>query len=227
MINVLIVFAFLAAIVNEIAEQKDKRIIVYIAKPAVMVFLLAWLYFYAGVGGALIYFALGIIFSLGGDIFLMLPNMDKWFLPGLVSFLVAHVFYTVGLNYTIPPLNIFGIFLAISIALFVAQIYRRLAAGLRAMGKDRLRFPVLIYSIVISLMWLSALQTIFDINWKTNASLLVSLGATLFVASDIVLAWFKFVGPIKYGRLINLTCYHLGQILLIVGAGLQFSIIPI
>jgi uncharacterized membrane protein YhhN len=62
-----------------------------------------------------------------------------------------------------------------------------------------------------------------DINWKTNASLLVSLGSTLFVASDIVLAWFKFVGPIKYGRLINLTCYHLGQILLIVGAGLQFG----
>lgn len=223
MINLLIVFAFLAAVVNEIAEQKDKRTIVYIAKPTVMVFLLAWLYFYAGFDGALLYFALGIIFSLGGDILLMLPNVDKWFLPGLVSFLVAHVFYTIGFNYVLPELNIFGIFLAISIALFVARIYRRLAEGLRASGRDRLRLPVLIYSIVISLMWLSALQTIFDINWKTNASLLVSIGATLFVASDIVLAWFKFVGLIKHGRLINLTCYHLGQILLIVGAGLQFG----
>jgi uncharacterized membrane protein YhhN len=223
MTNLLIVFALLAAIINLIAEQKDKRIIVYNAKPAVMVSLLAWLYFYAGFDGALLYFALGIIFSLGGDILLMLPNMDRWFLPGLVFFLVAHIFYTVGFNFVVPPLNVFGIFLAISIALFVAQIYKRLAAGLHAMGKDRLRFPVLIYSVVISLMWLSALQTIFDINWKTNASLLVSLGATLFVTSDIVLAWFKFVGPIKYGRLINLTCYHLGQILLIVGAGLQFG----
>jgi uncharacterized membrane protein YhhN len=223
MTNLLLAFAFIAAIVNEIAEQKDKRIVVYIAKPAVMVFLLAWLYFYAGFDGALLYFALGILFSLGGDVFLMLPNMDRWFLPGLVSFLVAHVFYTVGFNFVVPPLNVFGIFLAISIALFVAQIYKRLAAGLHAMGKDRLRFPVLIYSVVISLMWLSALQTIFDINWKTNASLLVSIGATLFVTSDIVLAWFKFVGPIKYGRLINLTCYHLGQILLIVGAGVQFG----
>jgi uncharacterized membrane protein YhhN len=223
MINLLIVFAFLAAIVNEIAEQKDKRIIVYIAKPAVMVLLLAWLYFYAGFDGALIYFALGILFSLGGDIFLMLPDMDRWFLPGLVSFLVAHVFYTIGFNYVLPALNVFGVFLAISIALFVAQIYRRLAAGLHTKGLDRLRMPVLIYSIVISLMWLSALQTIFDINWKTNASVLVSLGATLFVASDIVLAWNRFVNPIKHGRLINLTCYHLGQILLIVGAGLQFG----
>jgi uncharacterized membrane protein YhhN len=223
MTNLLLALAALAAVVNLIAEQKENRTLVYIAKPVVMVFLLAWLYFYAGLDGPLLYFALGILFSLGGDVFLMLPDMDRWFVPGLVSFLVAHVFYTIGLNYTLPPLNVFGIFLAISIALFVAQIYRRLAAGLRASGKDRLRFPVLIYSVVISLMWLSALQTIFDPNWTTNASLWVSLGATLFVASDIVLAWFKFVGPIKYGRLINLTCYHLGQILLIVGAGLQFG----
>ncbi len=223
MTNFLIVFAVLAAIVNEIAEQKGKRIVVYIAKPAVMVFLLAWLYFFAGLDGPLIYFALGILFSLGGDVFLMLPNMDRWFVFGLASFLIGHIFYTVGLNYSIPPLNVFGIFLAISIALFVAQVYKRLAAGLHAKGKDRLRFPVLIYSIVISLMWLSALQTIFDVNWKTNASLLVSIGATLFVTSDIVLAWFRFVSPIKYGRMINLTCYHLGQILLIVGAGLQFG----
>jgi uncharacterized membrane protein YhhN len=223
MTNLLLALAILAAVINEIAEELNKKTLVYIAKPAVMVFLLAWLYFYAGVSGPLLYFALGILFSLGGDVFLMLPDMDRWFLPGLVSFLVAHIFYTIGFNFVIPPLNLFGIFLAISIALFVAQIYRRLAAGLHASGKDRLRIPVLIYSVVISLMWLSALQTIFDVSWKTNASLLVSIGATLFVASDIVLAWFKFVGPIKYGRLINLTCYHLGQILLIVGAGSQFG----
>lgn len=223
MINLLIVFAFLSALINEIAEYKGNRTVVYFAKPAVMLSLLAWLYFYAGLDGPLLYFALGIIFSLGGDVFLMLPNMDRWFVFGLASFLIGHVFYTIGFNYVLPPLNFFGVLLAISIALFVARIYRRLAEGLHAQGKDRLRLPVLIYSIVISLMWLSALQTIFDINWKTNASLLVSIGATLFVASDIVLAWFRFVGPIKNGRLINLTCYHFGQILLIIGAGVQFG----
>jgi len=223
MTNILLALAFLAAIVNEIAEYKNNRRVVYFAKPAVMVFLFSWLYLYSGLNGPLIYFGIGIIFSLGGDVFLMLPNMDRWFLPALVLFLLAHVLYTVGLNFVIPPLNVFGVFLAISIALFVAQIYRRLSTGLHAKGLERLRIPVLVYSIVISLMWLSALQTIFDVNWKTNASLLVSIGATLFVASDIVLAWFKFVGPIKYGRMINLSCYHLGQILLIVGAGLQFG----
>jgi hypothetical protein len=41
MTNFLLVLAVLAAVVNEIADQKEKRTIVYIAKPAVMVFLLA------------------------------------------------------------------------------------------------------------------------------------------------------------------------------------------
>jgi uncharacterized membrane protein YhhN len=223
MIYLLLALAFLAAIVNEIAEYKNRRKLVYVAKPAVMVFLFAWLAASAGLSGALLFFGLGILFSMGGDIFLMLPDDKKWFLPGLVSFLLAHVFYIIGLNYVIPSLNVFGIFLAISIALFVAQIYRRIAAGLHASGQDKLRVPVLIYSIVISLMWLSALLTIFEINWGTTPSLLVSLGATLFVASDIILAWYRFVNPIKNGRLINLVTYHLGQILLIVGAAMQFA----
>jgi len=223
MTNLLLALAFLAAIINEVAEFKNRRTLVYVAKPAVMVFLLAWLYFYAGLDGPLLFFGLGILFSLGGDVFLMLPDEKKWFLPGLVSFLLAHVFYIVGLNYVIPALNIFGIFLAISIALFVAQIYRRIAAGLHASGQDKLRLPVLIYSIVISLMWLSALLTIFETSWSTTPSLLVSVGATLFVASDIILAWNRFVSPIKNGRLINLITYHLGQILLIVGAVMQFG----
>jgi uncharacterized membrane protein YhhN len=222
MTYLLLALAFLAAIVNEIAEYKNQRKLVYVAKPAVMVFLFAWLAASAGLGGALLFFGLGILFSMGGDIFLMLPDEKKWFLPGLVSFLLAHVFYILGLNYVIPALNVFGIFLAISIAIFVAQIYRRIAAGLHAKGQDKLRVPVLIYSIVISLMWLSALQTLFQVSWHATTALAVSVGATLFVASDIILAWNRFVSPIKNGRIINLVTYHLGQILLIIGAGIQF-----
>ena len=222
MTNILLALAFLAVIVNEVAEFTNRRRLVYVAKPAVMVFLFAWLAATAGLSGPPLFFGLGILFSLGGDVFLMLPDEKKWFLPGLVSFLLAHVFYILGLNYVIPSLNVFGIFLAISIAIFVAQIYRRIAAGLHASAQDKLRVPVLIYSIVISLMWLSALQTLFQTSWHPTTALAVSVGATLFVASDIILAWNRFVNPIKNGRLINLITYHLGQILLIIGAGIQF-----
>jgi uncharacterized membrane protein YhhN len=37
---------------------------------------------------------IGLVFSLGGDIFLMLPS-DR-FIGGLVSFLIAHLFYIVA-----------------------------------------------------------------------------------------------------------------------------------
>ncbi len=39
-------------------------------------------------------------------------------------------------------------------------------------------------------------------------------GATLFVASDAVLGWNRFVAPLPRGRLSTHVPYHLGQALL-------------
>jgi len=38
---------------------------------------------------------LGLLFCLGGDVFLALPQ-SKMFLLGLVSFLIGHIFYIIG-----------------------------------------------------------------------------------------------------------------------------------
>ncbi|MBT3258047.1 MAG: hypothetical protein HN366_16555 [Deltaproteobacteria bacterium] len=43
----------------------------------------------------------GLILCLGGDVFLALPQ-KKMFFPGLVSFLVGHVFYVICFFYTAP-----------------------------------------------------------------------------------------------------------------------------
>ncbi len=83
--------------------------------------------------------------------------------------------------------------------------------------------PVVVYGTVITLMLLSAILTIYRTDWKTSASGLVSLGAILFYFSDIILAWNKFVKPIKNGRLVNMVTYHLGQIALITGVIVQFG----
>jgi uncharacterized membrane protein YhhN len=40
----------------------------------------------------------GLVFCLGGDVFLALPQ-ERMFLCGLVSFLLGHVFYAVGFFY--------------------------------------------------------------------------------------------------------------------------------
>ena len=83
--------------------------------------------------------------------------------------------------------------------------------------------PVVTYGIVITLMLMSAILTIYRVEWKTSAAGLVSLGAALFYFSDIILAWTKFVRPVRNGRVLNMAAYHLGQISLIAGAVIQFA----
>ena len=56
-----------------------------------------------------------------------------------------------------------------------------------------------------------------------TAAALVAVGAFFFYLSDIILAWNKFVAPIKGGRIYNIGAYHLGQIALIAGVIAQFS----
>lgn len=194
----------------------------YYTKPAVMLCLFLWVWTSAGLKGPMSWFALGILFSLMGDVFLMI-SLDRLFLAGLVAFLLAHVCYVIGFNIPLPPLSAWGLMLAVMIGLGGARLIRRILAPLAAQGKARLRIPILIYSLVISLMLLSAMMKLTDLSWKAGAAILVSLGALLFYASDILLAWNKFVSPIKHGRLYNIAAYHLGQIALIAGVVMQFT----
>jgi hypothetical protein len=72
-------------------------------------------------------------------------------------------------------------------------------------------------------MLLSALLTLFRPDWASTPAYLVSLGAFLFYLSDIILAWNKFVAPIKNSRILNIGLYHLGQIAIVVGVAMQFG----
>ncbi len=104
-----------------------------------------------------------------------------------------------------------------------ARLLRQIVAGLSVKGQRKLIGPVIAYGVVITLMLLSAMLTLFRPEWKTTPAALVSLGAMLFFFSDAILAWNKFVSPIKNGRVLNMVTYHLGQIGLIVGVVLQLA----
>ena len=212
--------ALIIAIVNWIAVARNWRSVEYLTKPAVMVALLAWLGQCSGFRGHLIWFALGLAFSLAGDVFLMLPR--ERFMAGLVSFLLGHLAYLVGFNPELPPINLPALILATIVAGTALQIYRRIAASLKSGGNEHLRVPVLIYSIVISLMLLSALLTLVRSDWQPVHALTVSSGALLFFLSDTLLAWNKFVSPIPNGRLLVMITYHGGQLLITLGAAAHF-----
>jgi len=219
---------FLVAAVDWLAIARGQKKLEYLAKPAAMLVLLGLL---AWVGGfsslPVLCFALGIFFSMAGDICLMLAYAhlsDRWFFGGMAAFFLTHLAYIIGLN--IPMPNVSGIWslgLALVLAVSTARILRRILAGVRKKGLPRLERPVAAYGMLITLMLLSALLTLNNDTWKVFAAVLVAVGAILFYFSDIILAWNKFVDPIKHGRLANMILYHLGQAALVAGVILQFG----
>ena len=220
--NILLIAALGFAALESFALWKTQPRLEYIAKPAVMVTLFIWLWTASRLNSALLWFGIGVLFSLAGDILLMF-SLDRFFLAGLVAFLLAHIAYVIGFNIPIPGFSAWGIILAVMVGLGGTRIIRRILAQLESKGQGRMRIPIILYSFVISLMLLSAMMKLMDISWSATSSLLVSAGAFLFYISDIILAWNKFVSPIQNGRIYNIAAYHLGQIALIAGVIMQFS----
>jgi uncharacterized membrane protein YhhN len=150
-------------------------------------------------------------------------SLDRLFMAGLIAFLLAHVAYVIGFNRPLPAFSVWSLGFAVVIGLGGVRVIQRIVSPLAARGQASLRIPIIVYSAVISLMLLSALMKLTDLSWNINAAALVSAGAFLFYLSDIILAWNKFVAPIRNGRIYNIAAYHLGQIALIAGVVLQFG----
>jgi uncharacterized membrane protein YhhN len=184
------------------AVATDRRRVEYVLKPLTMVALIA-----AAVAlpdpvtdAARLFIVVGLLCSLVGDVFLMLDQ--KFFIGGLVSFLMGHVMYVVGLvsfDDVTPPMLFVGVLLVFVAA---AVIGSRVVRG-AGETDDRLAVPVAIYMAVISLMVVMAFGTLVPA---------AIIGAVLFYASDGILGWNKFVEPVPHGRIAIMTTYHLGQV---------------
>lgn len=145
----------------------------------------------------------GLIFSLGGDVALMLPQ--DLFVWGLVSFLVAHLFYLfawrsrAGFHFT------WWIFL-------VYLIYTVGLLYLLWPSLGSLVLPVAIYaSVLMAMGWQAAEQ-----YWvlRDGGAWLAMMGAALFMISDSTLAINKFRGPLRNQELIVMSTYWGAQLLI-------------
>ena len=222
MTGVLLALMGTAAGLECLAVYKGWRRVEYFAKPAAMLFLLAWLLSF-GMDGPLLWFALGVGFSLAGDVILLLPDEERWFPLGLGAFLLAHAAYILGFNSPPPPLNGLTFGVAFMVIISVLPLIRRILLSMRQKGLDALLLPVRVYATIISLMLFSALITLFRVDWLAAPAYLVSLGAVLFVASDLTMAWGKFIKPVRNGATLVMVTYYLGQVLLVAGAVGQYG----
>ena len=212
---------FLIAILDWIAIKNNWTIIHAFAKQGVMIGLIAWSWFATSWHGFMLYFGLALVFSWAGDVFLLSP---RYFLPGLVAFLCAHIAYLLGLNLAGPILSAITAGILIAAGLMDAIFYPRIRDGLRKKpATAKLRIPVMVYGFILSAMMFSAISTLFRSDWAVWTAFLVTAGGILFFVSDNYLARDRFVYPIRNGQLIVMVTYHLAQIALIAGAVLHFS----
>lgn len=154
--------------------------------------------------------ALGLAFSLAGDIWLMLPR--NGFLPGLVSFLFAHVCYIVAfLDAPLAPSAAWPLLLLLPISggLILRHLWPSLPASLKG--------PVSLYVAVIVLMATLAVSRAMTYNDVATHS--AALGALLFFASDAALAIDRFRRPFALAHIVVLGSYFIGQLLIALSVG--------
>jgi uncharacterized membrane protein YhhN len=155
---------------------------------------------------------IGMIFCLGGDVFLALPG-KKMFLFGLVSFLLGHVFYVAAFFYTAGFNQWTGIGLAIS-ALAGAGVFLWLRPHLGSM-----KIPVIFYILVITAMVVGAWSMVGAGELKPAGRMAAFGGALGFYVSDIFVARQRFLKAEFVNRLIGLPLYYGGQFMLAFSIG--------
>ncbi|HEY43453.1 MAG TPA: lysoplasmalogenase [Anaerolineae bacterium] len=215
--TLLLFLCIIFALLNWIAVALANRRMEYIAKPATLILLIVW--FVSRLPSDMpvigLWFLSGLAFSLAGDIFLLFP--DKHFLKGLIVFLIAHIGYVIAFNLTGPVLTLTSLFIALVVIFIAVMILRRLVTSLRTTNRTSMIAPVVIYAMVLSLTLWSTTCTLLRPEWPRLAGWLVTVGGALFFSSDAAIAWNRFVGPHRGGRIFEMITYHLAQFSLSAG----------
>lgn len=138
---------------------------------------------------------IGLLFCMFGD------GLLHWFLIGLSAFLIGHIFYIIGFfkEWRFSLIRVLSI---IPISFYAIFIGRILAESLSEKGHNTLIIPVILYTMIISAMAWAAIMT--SNKWAIA-------GSILFVISDSILAWNRFVSDIPYSSVLIMTTYYTAQ----------------
>jgi len=178
------------------------------AKPLLMITLA--MYFISATKGYppwRLYVVAALVFSWAGDVFLI---SNDWFIAGLVSFLIAHVFYIIAYQKTGAAS---GQLKLLDILKFVA--YGVILIWIIYPGLGSLLVPVIIYALVLLGMGIWAHKrrgATNSISFK-----LVATGAILFALSDGLIAVNKFAFEIPAERILIMSVYMTAQYLIVQG----------
>ena len=191
-----------------VSPRVSSRRVEYVLKPATMVALI-------GVAVTLtpqhdaqrVLFVIGLVLSLAGDVFLMLPA--DLFVAGLASFLLAHLAYIAGFAAAGVSVGWTAVGLAV-VTVAGLTVGRRIVRAVHSGEHAKMVAPVAAYMTVISAMVVLAIG---------SADRLAVAGALTFYCSDALIAWDRFVATKRWARPAIMATYHLAQAALVVSVG--------
>jgi uncharacterized membrane protein YhhN len=145
-----------------------------------------------------------LVLCLAGDVFLMFPG---YFIPGLVSFLAAHLCYLALFRQGVPwfasPRALAGT-LAAAVVMY-AILFPHLGVVLKV--------AVAAYALVIALVAAQAIGRATVL--RDAASVGVAVGAVFFMLSDALLAINRFAQPLPMAQFWVLATYYAAQVLIV------------
>lgn len=157
-----------------------------------------------------------LFFSWIGDIILQFTILDdSLFMMGLGAFLLTQIIYAETF-FSIPgriefrPLAVFSLLLLIYGITLISILYN---------GLGTLKFPVLIYALMILTMAAGAFSRFGKVGKRSFDMVLI--GALFFLLSDSLIAFNKFRSHIPAGSVWIMVTYIIAQFLIIKGLIIQ------
>lgn len=167
----------------------------------------------------------GFVFGWIGDYFLHAKPSNAYFVTGFISFLIGHIIYIVAFVKATPVIAPdYKLFNGVEIAVIIGIVTILMVAGELIKIKYSpliVRMGVIIYLLAINSMLVRASVLGYS-YYKTGAEfgivalLLLSIGATAFLLSDITLGIIIFGGRKKNYplKIFNIITYFWGQVML-------------
>jgi uncharacterized membrane protein YhhN len=207
---------FLSALVaNLLGIQLNNESVQFLSKPLIIAALAGYFIFSTVdiISKLKKWIILALFFSWAGDVLLMFqPKDELFFLLGLASFLIAHIFYIIYFHHVRVNENVKGNpWLLVAVVIYYAVLINLLIPYLGAM-----KIPVLVYGVVISFMLMLAMHMLL-IKQKIAGRWMMT-GALLFVISDSILAINKFYHPFPAAGILIMITYGLAQLFIVQGA---------
>ncbi|WP_370048409.1 lysoplasmalogenase [Lysinibacillus sp. RC79] len=183
----------------------ENLILIFKVIPMLLIIILAATPKNLGIKKYQLLIVIGLVFCMIGDYTL------QWFLIGLTSFLIGHIFYIIAFFSTnerqVPT------WAKIVLLVYGASMAVWIAGTVFSSGEVVLGIAVIAYISVILTMGWTAIRT---------GSTFATIGALLFISSDSYLSINKFVMPLPFSHEIIMLTYYSAQILIALSI-LQYS----